>query len=118
MNELERLVADDRAVRNAARAVFNARKLQVEAALADKPVGTRVSDEARERAKTVAGDAATIARDNVAVVAGTVLLLAAWLFRKPLADWVNMLFQRDEPGELAEHWQRFQDWIKSIPEKG
>jgi hypothetical protein len=118
MTDLERQVIEDRALRDAARAVFDARKAQVESALENKPVGTRLADEALGRAKSAAGDAADVARDNPAVVAGTAVVLLAWLFRRPLTDRVNALLHRDEPGELALRWQRLQDWIKSTASRG
>lgn len=118
MTELERQVAEDRALRDAARAVFEARRIQVEDALADRPVGTRVADEALDRARNLADDAGAIARENAAVVAGTGVLLAGWVFRKPLLKWAHALLRRDEPEELAGRWQRFQEHVKSIARKG
>jgi len=113
MTEDEKLLAEDRALRNSARAVFNARREKIKAALSDRPVGSRIADEAIDRTRVAAGHAVKVADENRLVVAGTLAAVVLWFLRKPLISSARRLVQREERGELAAAWQRLLDTIKA-----
>lgn len=111
----EQRLAEDRALRNAARAVFNTRLERVRAALEDHPIGERVAGEAVGRAREAAGETVEVARENGWVIAGTFLALAAWVLRGPLWRWICSWFAADdddllEPAALKRRWQAWKSW--------
>lgn len=116
MTEDERLLAEDRALRDAARAVFNARLARLRAALAEKGLASRMADEAKGRLRTTADDAAVVARDSRWIVVGTGLALLAWLLRRPIMQGAGRLREAillRLPGrEPAPWWRRWLAWLQ------
>ncbi|MGH6786977.1 MAG: hypothetical protein ACREBO_09105 [Novosphingobium sp.] len=94
MSDPEARLAEDRANSRAARAVVEAEMAQIKADLAARGIGGRIADTAGEKAKAVADEALEVARDNKAVIAGTIGALALWVWRKPLLDGSKRLYSR------------------------
>ena len=86
MTKAETQLAADRANRQAARAVFDARLAQVRADLEARGIGERIADKALDETSSALGEAAAIARESKGVIAATVGALLLWAFRGPLLD--------------------------------
>ncbi len=94
-------VATARAERDAALTTVTGSFEQLRNDLAENGIGKRVAHEAVEKAKSSAMEAAEIARENKAVVAGTVGALALWFARKPLGEQAVKLWH-----SLPGAWQK------------
>lgn len=86
---------EDRALRNAAKASFDANAAQVRADLAARGVGGRIVDTATGKAKAAANEALDIANENRGVVAATLGALVLWFARRPIL----YLFSREQGDE-------------------
>lgn len=104
MTKAEAQLAADRANRQAARAVFDARLAQVKADLETRSLGGRIADKALGEAGTALGEAAAIARESKGVIAATIGALLLWAFRGRLLEAV-LKWLGDEEGERAEEQQ-------------
>ncbi|MFC3174362.1 hypothetical protein ACFOD9_08865 [Novosphingobium bradum] len=112
MTALESQLAKDRAVRDAARAVFDARLGQVRRALGERSIPQRVVDEATGRAMAAADEGLAIAKDGKWVLAATALALLAWVLRRPLLNSACQLYEQLLNPEPASRWARLRDWTK------
>ena len=110
MSANESTLAEDRAVRDAARAVFDARLARVRAALAERSIGQRVTHEVLTRAREAAGESMAVARDNRWIVVAVVAALVAWFARRPLIRSGSALVRRFTRGEPASRWRRLRSW--------
>ena len=81
-----------RALRDAAWARFNGRKDAVRSGLAEKSIPSRIRDAAMDRVIDTVDEAKAVAKDNIPVIAGTAVLLGAWLFRHPLLSMIKHRF--------------------------
>jgi len=114
MTEAEQALVEDRALRDDARAVFDARLSGVRAALSAKGVVPRARDEVLDRGRATASEAAKIASEYRWIVASTLLAILAWLLRKPLFHGAGKVRARLLKREPATRWQR---WRKKIEQK-
>lgn len=62
--------------------------------LAERPVGTRIRDRAADEIAGAVDTVREVAAENKAVVAGTVLALAAWFLRGPIARGIETAVER------------------------
>lgn len=88
-----------RARRDAAWARFNGQKDALRTGLAEQSIPTRIKNAAMDRVIDTVDEAKAIASDNIPVIGGTLALLAAWFFRRPL---VNLIKNRFAPSEADE----------------
>ncbi|MBW8784825.1 MAG: hypothetical protein JF593_09330 [Novosphingobium sp.] len=95
MSAVERRFLDDKTMRDAARAVFDARLVQVKTDLAARGVGGRVADQLGEEAKVGFDYAVEVAKTNRSIIAGTIAALVLWLIRHPLVAAANELLGTD-----------------------
>lgn len=84
-----------RARRDAAWARFNGRKDALRSGLAEKSIPARVKDAAMDRVLDTVDEAMAIAKHNIPVIGGTLALLAAWFFRRPLTALIKRRFAPD-----------------------
>lgn len=84
MNEAERQLAEDRAVRRQARGLFDTRLAQVKADYEARGIGGRIKAKAADRAFDAADQAIDVARQSKGIIAATIGALALWIFRAPL----------------------------------
>lgn len=112
MNPAEQQLAEDRALRDAARAVFDRRLERVRGAVAERSIGQRVTSEAVDRARNGAAEALAVARAAPLVVGGTALALVVWLARRPLGRWAGKLVRRANGGEPASIRGRLRAWTE------
>jgi hypothetical protein len=121
MSGAARRLTEDRALRDAARSVFNQRLELVKAELADRGIGERIADRIVDEAKSVAEQAVEVADANRGIVVGTLAALLLWVFRGPLSAWISSIGDKEEALETVEPvgqtkeplslWQRFRNWI-------
>ncbi|GEN98770.1 hypothetical protein NSE01_06030 [Novosphingobium sediminis] len=88
-----------RARRNAAWARFNGQKDALRTGLAEKSIPARIKDAAMDRVIDTVDEAKAVAKDNIPVIGGTLALLAAWFFRRPLINLIKNRFGSDEADE-------------------
>lgn len=114
MNPAEQQMVQDRATRDAARAVFDTRLARVRAALAARSVPQRIKAEAVDRAVGGIDQAVAVAKDNRVIVAGTALALVGWFARRPLGRWggklATKLANRAATGEPGLVGKRLREW--------
>jgi hypothetical protein len=113
MSALETQLTEDRALRDSARAVFDARMAEVRRALGERSIPQRAADEAKSRALAVAEEGADIAQESKWVLAATGLAILAWLLRRPIINSAQRVYARLFKAEPALPWERWRDWIKS-----
>lgn len=85
-------LAEDRAIRNAARAVHDANLAQVKADLAARGVGGRIVAKAKGDALELAGEALSVARESKGIIAGTLGALTLWFLRGRVTSLARRLF--------------------------
>lgn len=90
---------DARAERDAAWARFNGRKDALTTGLAERPIGRRVKDAAMDRVIDTVDEVKAVAKDNIPVIGGTLALLTAWFFRRPLINLIRNRLASDEADE-------------------
>ena len=112
MADIEQQLREDRALRNAAKRLVTSGLQNVKGDMAEKGLGARLLDRARDGAVEIAENSADLAADNRAQV-GTGLALGAlafvgWVFRDRLADAINAALEEleapeeeDEPHDSA-----------------
>lgn len=60
--------------------------------LAERPIPTRIKEAAMDRVIDTVDEAKAIAKDNVPIIGGTLALLVAWFFRRPLITLIKNRF--------------------------
>jgi hypothetical protein len=91
-----------KANRNAAHVAFRLRLEQVQEDLAARGVGGRIADRAGE----AVSEAAEMASEHKAVIAGTLAALAVWFLRRPLVQWVAGLLSDIDADEQEKEQPR------------
>ena len=89
-------LAEYRALRDQAWAVVRSDIDALQADLTATGIGERIKDRAAEEAEAAWDSARDVASDHKGVVAGTLLVVAAWLLRGPIGDALSALFGSDE----------------------
>jgi hypothetical protein len=84
--ELERRLREDRALRNAAWALFEADIAHLRASLAGKSISSRIVDRIGEGASDVLDEAMEVADNNKGVIATLIAAIVLWFARNPLID--------------------------------
>lgn len=95
----EEALNEARARRDAAWDRFNGRKDALQADLAEKSIPARIKDAAMDRVIDTVDEAKAVARDNIPVIGGTLALLGAWFFRRPLINLIRNRFASSEADE-------------------
>lgn len=85
--------------RDAAWARFKGRKDALRTGLAAKSIPSRIKDAAMDRVIDTVDEAKAVAKDNIPVIGGTLALLAAWFFRRPLIHLIRTRFTPTEADE-------------------
>lgn len=94
-DSLERQLKEDRALRNAARALVEADISHVKADFSAKNVGVRFAGRMKEGAIDVYEDAVDIADDNRGVLTTLIAAVVIWFARNPIMS----LFDDSDPDE-------------------
>lgn len=96
MSDHARKLADARAARDAARAVFDAQMFRVRGDPEAQSLGGRIASRFGEDAKTALHGAMEVAGESKGVIAGTIAALALWFLRNPIIAWADSLLTSDE----------------------
>lgn len=88
----EQPLNEARVRRDAAWSRFNGRKDALRTGLAERPIPRRIKDAAIDRVIDTVDEAKAIAKGNAPVIGGTLALLAAWFFRRPLINLIRNRF--------------------------
>lgn len=81
----------ERALRDSARAKFDARLAGLRADIESRGVGGRIADSLAAQAKDTMDEAIAIANDNKGIVAGTLAALLLWFLRNPIISGLDHL---------------------------
>lgn len=102
MSESERNLAADRANRNAARGLFDARLARVKGEVAEHGgLSGKIKDDLLNRAAQAGRQGLEIAADNKAVVGGTLAAVGLWFMRRPLLRTIrSWISGPDQPAEV------------------
>lgn len=84
--ELELRLREDRAMRNAAHAIFSADLAHLRASLAGKSISSRIVDRIGEGASEVLDEAMEVADNNKGVIATLIAAILLWFARHPIID--------------------------------
>ncbi len=71
---------------------INSQVTALRTGLAERPIPTRIKEAAMDRVLDTVDEAKAVARDNIPVIGGTLALLAAWFFRRPLTRLIKHRF--------------------------
>ena len=96
---MARRLAEDRAMRDAALALFKADLAMVRADLNERGLGGRIKDRLGESTLEVLDDAADFAGENKGVVAAVVAAVMLWFARRPILGALERLIGDDEDEE-------------------
>lgn len=102
MNEAERRLAEDRALRKSARGLFDSRVAQVRADLAARSVPGRIKAKATDEAARAIEQGVAVAKESKGIIAGTIAALLLWIFRVPLLAQAKRLFAARDQDEVQE----------------
>ena len=95
-------LAEDRAMRDAALALFKADLGFIRNDLEQRGIGERVADRLGESTREMADDALDYAADNKGVVATAIAAVILWFARGPILDALGDLFADDQDDEHDE----------------
>ena len=110
----EQLV-EDRALRDAARALLKADLARVRGDLAAKSIGERAKDRITEGAIDLYEEAADMAEDNKGILAALVGAIALWFARNPI---VSLFSDREEEDEASEDYDDRYSWPERFRRSG
>lgn len=103
MAKLARQLEADRAMRDAARAAFDARYGAIKADMEERGIAGRIADETMEQARSMFDEAVDLAESHPGVIGGTIAALVLWFLRNPIMAWVEKLLGPDAK------WKKEQD---------
>lgn len=83
-DDLEFQLREDRALRNAARALLEADVAHLRASLSGKSIGSRIVDRIGEGAEDVFDQAVELAEDHKGVLATLIAAIVLWFARHPI----------------------------------
>lgn len=96
MSELDHRLAEDRALRDAALALFKADLAFIQNDLGEKGVGARLASRLGEGTKEMVDDAVDYAGSNKGTIAAIVAAIVVWFARGPIIDGITRLLGEDE----------------------
>ena len=96
MSSLERRLAEDKALRDSALALFKADLALVRADLDERGLGKRIADRLGESTMDMIDDAADYAEDNKGKVAAGIAAIVLWFARGPILDAIGRHLGDDE----------------------
>lgn len=96
MSAIDRQLAEDRAMRDAALSLFKADLTLVRSDLAQRGAGQRVADRVTDAALDTVDDAVEYAQEHTGQVAAGVSAILLFLFRGPLLDLLAHIFSDDD----------------------
>ena len=99
MSDLEHRLAEDKALRDAALALFKADLALVRADLAERGLGQRIADRVGEGTMEMLDEATDFAEDNKGKVAAGIAAVVLWFARGPILDALGRLIGEDEEEE-------------------
>ena len=85
-----------RVARNTTKAALDARLATLRGEIAERGVGGRIADAAKDEAAAVLAQGLDIARESKGIIAGTVAALALWFLRNPIIAWAEALLGEDD----------------------
>lgn len=101
MSKIERLLAEDKALRDAALQLFKSDLALIREGLRERSVGERIADRLSDATMDMLDDAVDYAEANKGTVAALVTAIVLWFARGPILDALAGLFssKSDENGE-------------------
>lgn len=102
--KLAHQLAQDRALRDAALAVFKADLRFIRNDLDQRGIGERVADRLGDSAKEFVDDAVDYAGDNKSIVTAAIAAVVLWFARAPILHALDELFEGEdhEPDEAEQ----------------
>ena len=99
MSDLEHRLAEDKALRDAALALFKADIALVRADLDERGLGQRITNRVGESTMEMLDEATDFAEDNKGKVAAGIAAVVLWFARGPILDALGRLIGEDEEDE-------------------
>lgn len=99
MTDLEQQLAEDKALRDAALALFKADLALVRADLNERGIGQRLADRVGESTMDMLDEAVDYAEDNKGKVAAGLAAVILWFTRGPILDALGRLVGTEEDDE-------------------
>jgi len=96
MSDLERRLAEDKTLRNAALALFKADLALVRADVNERGIGARIGSRLGEGTMATLDDAVDYAADNKGKVAAGIAAIVLWFARGPILDAIGRHLGDDE----------------------
>jgi hypothetical protein len=103
VTDIRRRMAEDKAMRDSALALFKADLAMVRADLGERGLGARVKDRLGESTMDVLDEAVDFAEENKGAVAAAAAAVVLWFARGPIINAIERLIGEDEePGDDAD----------------
>ena len=102
MSGLERRLAEDKALRDSALALFSADLALVRSDLKERGIGGRLADRIGESTMDMVDEAADYAEANRGKVAAGLAAIVLWFARGPILDGLRLLFGKDDEDEAEQ----------------
>lgn len=99
MSDLEHRLAEDRALRDAALALFKADLAFIRTDIRERGAGARLADRLGEGTRDMMDDAVDYAEANSGKVAAAAMAVILWFARRPILDFIDRLFAGDDGDE-------------------
>ena len=99
MSKAAQQLAQARAARDDARAVFDTQLAQLRGDPAEQTLGGRVAERLGDDAKAAMHQALDVASESKAIIAGTIAALALWFLRHPIIAWAEQMLTEQMLGE-------------------
>ena len=99
MSDLEHRLAEDKALRDAALALFKADIALVRGDLDERGLGQRITNRVGESTMEMLDEATDFAEDNKGKVAAGIAAVVLWFARGPILDALGRLIGEDEEDE-------------------
>ncbi len=102
MNSLKRQMLEDKALRDAAKALVEADRQHLRENFSNKGLAARAIERLSEGASDVYEEAAATASDNKGALAAIVAALVLWFARNPISDLLNSERATSAPGHADD----------------
>ncbi|ANY20641.1 hypothetical protein A6F68_02139 [Tsuneonella dongtanensis] len=103
---LEQQLREDRALRDAARVLFDADLAHLRASLAGKSISSRIVDRIGEGASEALDEAMEVADNNKGIIATLIAAIVLWFARHPIIDLLTEDDEGPAPPEQNEEAAR------------
>lgn len=113
MTDLAHQLAEDRAMRDSARALLDADIRHIKGDLSEQGVGERLTHRVANRASHMTDEAIDLARDNRGAVSAGIAAILLFFLRGPILDWLGLAGDDEGYGDDEDYFETDSDARRS-----